>query len=92
MDYQWDEEKNQANYEKHAVWFEEAQTVWGDPYALEFFDPEHSIKEDRFLKIGTSTRQRTLFIVFCERDGDKIRIISARKCTKKEREFYEKRI
>ncbi len=49
------------------MWLEEAQTVWADPTSVEFFDPDHSEDEDRFIRIGHSTRQRLLPVVFCER-------------------------
>jgi len=93
MRFEWDESKNQTNYRKHAVWFEEAQTVWADSRSLEFFDPEHSEEEDRFIRIGYSTGERLLLIVFCEREsGGVIRLISARKATAKEAKTYEERI
>jgi hypothetical protein len=90
MKFSWDEEKNKQNYIKHGIWFEEAQTVWADPLSVEFLDPEHSQEEDRFLRIDQSTKERLLIIVFCERmEGKVIRIISARKTTKKEKKEYE---
>jgi uncharacterized DUF497 family protein len=91
MKFEWDGIKNHTNYIKHSIWFEEAQTVWADADSIEFYDDEHSDdKEDRFLRIGTSTNSRLLLVVFCERDnGDTIRIISARKATEKERKNYE---
>jgi uncharacterized DUF497 family protein len=93
MRFEWDESKNLANYRKHGVWFEEAQTVWADARSREFFDPEHSETEDRFLRIGCSTAGRLLLIVFCERAaGGLIRIISARKATSKEGKTYEEGI
>jgi len=55
VDFEWDEQKNQDNFNKHGVWFEEAQTVWADELSREFFDPEHSENEDRFIRIGHST-------------------------------------
>ena len=71
MRFEWDEIKNRRNYRKHDVWFEEAQTVWADELSTEFFDPEHSHAEDRFIRIGHSTRARLLLVVFCERfEGD----------------------
>src|SRR5262249_7181606 len=74
-------------------WFEEAQTVWADPRSMEFFDPEHSEEEDRFLRIGYSTGGRLLLIVFCERaSGGVIRLISARRATAKETKTYEEGI
>ena len=93
MRFHWDESKNRTNYRKHGVWFEEAQTVWADPRSMEFFDPEHSEQEDRFLRIGYSTGGRLLLIVFCEREsGGVIRLISARKATTKEAKVYEEGI
>ena len=93
MRFEWDESKNQSNYRKHGVWFEEAQTIWADERSAEFFDPEHSQAEDRFIRIGHSSRARLLLVVFCELlEGELIRIISARKATKKEERQYEKGI
>ena len=93
MRFEWDESKNQSNYRKHRVWFEEAQTIWADERSAEFFDPEHSQAEDRFIRIGHSSRVRLLLVVFCERlEGQFIRIISARKATRKEERQYEKGI
>ncbi len=87
------EKKNLSNFKKHGVWFEEAQTVWADSESVEFFDPEHSSNEDRFIRIGHSTRGRILLVVFCERsEGSTIRIISARKTTTREMRAYEKGI
>jgi uncharacterized DUF497 family protein len=91
--FEWDNDKNKSNHGKHNVWFEEAQTVWADEYAIEFYDPDHSETEDRFLRVGHSSKNRVLLVVFCERDeDDTIRIISARKATKKEKGDYEKGI
>lgn len=93
MRFEWDENKNHLNFKKHGVWFEEAQTVWADPNSVEFFDPEHSSEEDRFIRIGHATSEQLLLVIFCERDSSsKIRIISARKATSKEREQYEEGI
>jgi len=93
MKFEWDEKKNQANHRKHGIWFEEAQTVWTDSSSVEFFDPEHSFGEDRFIRIGYTRRSNLLVVVFCERDHDNvIRLISARKATKNERTQYEERI
>jgi len=93
MKFEWDEEKNIINHSKHKVWFEEAQTVWADEMADEFYDSEHSEGEERFIRVGHSTNARVLLVVFCERDSSEtIRIISARKATKKERNDYEKGI
>jgi uncharacterized protein len=93
VDFEWDEQKNGSNFRKHGVWFEEAQTLWADELAREFFDPEHSEKEDRFIRVGHSTDRRLLMVVFCERkDGDVIRIVSARRATPKEMKEYEEGI
>ena len=88
--FEWDETKNKSNFQKHRVWFEEAQTVWADFKAEEFFDPDHSETEDRFIRFGFSTKLRVLLVVFCERSKNSIRIISARPATSKERVQYEK--
>lgn len=90
--FEWDESKNKSNYQKHGVWFEEAKTAWADQRSLEFFDPEHSENEDRFIRVGHSTKNRLLLVVFCERDGATIRVISARKALPKEIKEYEKGI
>ena len=92
MKFEWDEEKNLLNFEKHGVWFEEAQTVWIDSLALEFYDSDHSENEDRFIRVGVSQKLNFLLIVFCEFENEKIRIISARRTTKKEREQFEEGI
>jgi len=93
IQFEWDEKKNRANRKKHGVWFEEAQHVFDDVAALRFFDDEHSDEEDRFLMLGMSGSNRTLVVVFCERESPHvIRIISARKATKKEIKAYEEGI
>ena len=85
----WDDRKNIANRSKHGVSFEEAQTVFYDEFAIQFFDDEHSTDEDRFLLLGLSTGARLLLVCHCECDsGDLIRIISARKATKRESVYY----
>ncbi len=90
MEFEWDERKNAANFKKHEVWFEEAQTTWADEHAIEFFDPEHSEAEDRFIRIGHSSDARLLLVVYCERgSGDRVRIVSARRVTAPERWEYE---
>ena len=91
--FEWDEKKNRGNRTKHGVWFEEAQSVFRDPHARLFHDPEHSEEEDRFILIGVSATARPLVVVHCYRESDLvIRIISARKATKKEVRFYEEGI
>ena len=92
-DFEWDDDKNVRNFEKHGVWFEEAKTVWADSHASEVFDPQHSDNEDRYLRIGLSSLKKTLLVVFCERnEGKTIRIVSARRATAKERKQYEEGI
>jgi uncharacterized DUF497 family protein len=77
-----------ANLTKHGVTFEEAATIFGDGLSVTIPDPVHSAIEDRFVILGNSHRQRLLVAVFVER-GDTIRIISARRATKRERKSYE---
>jgi uncharacterized DUF497 family protein len=90
MRFEWDPAKNARNFRKHGVWFEEAQTSWADPRAVEFFDPDHGADEDRYLRIGRSTRDRLLLVVFCERrEGAVVRIISARRATAREEAQHE---
>jgi uncharacterized protein len=88
-----DERKNKANRTKHGVWFEEAQSVFSDPQARVFHDPEHSEEEERFILLGLSSAARVLVVVHCYRESDSVvRIISARKAIKKEVRFYEEGI
>ena len=87
--FEWDSAKAAANVRKHAVSFEEAQSVFYDEFAIQFFDEEHSAGEERFLLLGMSTTARLLLVCHCEREaGDIIRIISARKATPRESAFY----
>jgi uncharacterized DUF497 family protein len=91
LHFAWEESKNEANKKKHEVGFEEAQTVFFDESAMEFFDTEHSNDEDRFLLLGQSFSLRTLMVCHCYREKeDIIRIISARKATAKERRKYQR--
>ncbi|MFZ2410623.1 MAG: BrnT family toxin [Candidatus Methanoperedens sp.] len=89
--FEWDEAKSLENHLKHGVTFAEAQTVFFDENAVEFYDDKHSRWEDRFLLLVLSTKLRVLLICHCLRDeGSVIRIISARKATNKERGLYPK--
>ena len=88
MEFEWDSDKAAANLEKHEVEFSEAATVFGDPLAVTFFDPDHSDDEERFLTFGESAQGRLLVVSHADRD-DRIRIISARKATRRERRIYE---
>ena len=88
--FEWDPAKAASNLKKHGVSFEEAQTVFYDEFAVQFYDDPHSAEEDRFLMLGMSSGAHLLLVCHCERDGgDIIRIISARKATKKESSYYE---
>ena len=88
--FEWDQTKEAVNRKKHGVSFQEAQSVFYDDFAVQFFDEEHSTQEQRFLMLGMSTGARLLLVCHCERAGGNIiRIISARKATKKESEFYK---
>lgn len=87
--FRWDARKDKQNVKKHKVSFEEASTAFYDEKAIDFFDPDHSKKEDRFLMLGVSWRLRVLVVCYCLRKkGSEIRIISARKATKKEQKVY----
>ena len=91
--FEWDDHKNAANKRKHGVTFEEAQTVFFDEKAIEFDDPDHSIQEERFILLGLSQSLKVLVVCHCFRsDERKIRIISARKATKKEQGVYFRRL
>ena len=90
MIFDWDDRKEKANIQKHGVDFWEAQTVFFDPLKREFADSRHA--EERFILIGCSARSRLLLVVYAEKDGDLIRIISARKPTAKEKRSYEEGI
>ncbi len=88
--FAWDEGKDRLNKKRHGVSFEEARTVFYDENAIEFPDPDHSQDEDRFLMLGVSRRLRVLMVCHCFREDDSIiRMISARKATKKEMGYYE---
>ena len=87
--FSWDARKARQNVKSHKLSFEEASTVFYDDKAVEFFDPDHSIKEDRFLMLGVSWRLRVVVVCYCLRKkGSEIRIISARKAAKKEEKVY----
>ena len=86
--FEWDPSKAKKNIKIHGVSFDEASTAFKDTLSLTIYDPLHSDEEDRFIVIGNSCKNRLLIIVHTER-GIKIRIISARKATKKERKQYE---
>lgn len=90
LNFKWDDRKNAKNKAKHGVSFEEAQTVFFDENAMEFFDPDHSRDEDRFIMLGISIRLRVLVVCHCHRRGKTVRIISARKADpREERDYWE---
>lgn len=90
MNFEWDENKNQINQRKHGISFEESMAVFEDVYAILFDDPDHSEQEERFLVIGMSSRKGVCIVSHCYRGiDDNIRIISARKATKAEKEVYD---
>lgn len=88
MKFEWDDSKAAKNLSKHNVSFNEAKTVFEDPLYVDFYDPDHSDNEDRYLIIGVSDKGRLIISSYTER-GDCIRIISARTVTRSEKEAYE---
>jgi uncharacterized DUF497 family protein len=88
LSFEWDPIKAKRNIRVHGISFDEASTAFKDTLSLTIYDPLHSANEERLILIGNSHRNRLLVIVHTER-GDNIRLISARKATKHERETYE---
>jgi uncharacterized DUF497 family protein len=89
LNFEWDENKNRTNQNKHKISFEEAKTVFYDENALVIDDPDHSESEDRFIILGHSNRTNLLVVCHCYRASDTvIRIISARKATATETKQY----
>ena len=87
--FEGDPIKAVVNFKKHGISFEEAQTVFHEEFAVQFFDEDHSIAEERFLLLGLSSRPRLILVCHSEREnGNLIRIISARRATKRESAFY----
>ena len=88
--FSWDPAKAKSNLKKHGDSFEEARSVFYDEFALQFYD-EDSSEEDRFLLLGMSNQSRILVVVHCERgiEKEELRIISARKATNSERQYYQ---
>jgi uncharacterized DUF497 family protein len=89
--FEWDSRKDADNRRKHGVSFEEASTVFADEHALLVVDPDHSDEEDRFVLLGLSSALRALIVCHCCREKDVIRIISARRASRTEREEYAHR-
>lgn len=91
MLFEWDEAKNQANIRKHGVDFREAAYVFSDPLALNIPDDDHSQDEERWVLLGKNRKERIPLVVHTYRQGDSIRLISARKATPTEQATYLKR-
>ncbi|MFA4917480.1 MAG: BrnT family toxin [Syntrophales bacterium] len=89
--FEWDPAKAEENLRNHGISFEEAQTVFYDDFAKEFYDDKHSEREDRFLLLGLSFNLRLVMVCRCYREKESvIRIISARKATANEARFYRR--
>ena len=88
MQFEWDPKKAVKNKRKHGIAFDEASTVFSDPLAITFADPDHSFDEDRHLTFGLSIQER-LLVVSHTSHGNRTRIISARPLTRQERNIYE---
>jgi uncharacterized DUF497 family protein len=88
LEFEWDQEKADANLKKHGVSFDEASTVFGDPLSVTIPDPDHSEHEERMLLLGRSTTGTLLVVTHTER-GELIRLISARRASRLERRDYE---
>ncbi|MEG4274498.1 MULTISPECIES: BrnT family toxin [unclassified Microcoleus] len=88
MKFEWDENKAAVNLSKHNISFEEARTVFDDPLYVDFYDPDHSDEEERYIIVRESQPGNLLIVSYTER-ADFIRLISARKVTRVEREVYE---
>ena len=89
MIFEWDPAKAERNRRKHGVAFDEASTVFRDPFAITFDDPDHSHDEWRFITIGMSARQRVLFVAHVDRRVDRVRLISARRAVPNEAHAYQ---
>lgn len=89
LKFEWDKRKENANLNKHGISFEEARATFYDENAIQFFDPDHSDEEDRFILLGISHKLNTLVVCHCFREQEtSVRIISARKADKDEENFY----
>ncbi len=88
MEFAWNEEKAKTNLSKHGVGFAEAKTVFDDPLCIDFYDPDHSDDEHRYIIVGESQYDRLLIVAYTERE-DTTRLIGAREATTAERKAYE---
>jgi uncharacterized DUF497 family protein len=93
MRFEWDAIKEKANRRKHGISFDEAQTVFFDEHAIQFFDPDHSDDEDRFIMLGMSFKLRVIVACHCFRESETVvRLFSARRADKsEEREYWRRR-
>lgn len=93
LSFEWDKRKEATNVKKHGVSFEEARTVFYDEGAIQFYDPDHSDQEDRFVLLGLSLKPQILVVCHCFRESETVvRIISARKADNdEERDYWERR-
>lgn len=88
MNFEWDRNKAAANLAKHGVSFDEAKTVFNGPLYVDFYDPDRSDEEHRYIMMGMSLQSRLLLVAYTER-GDVVRLISAREATRAEPKAYE---
>ena len=88
LNFEWDEKKAKSNRKKHGIGFDEAATVFLDPFSITIPDHDHSVKEQRYIDIGCSEKGHVLVVVYTDR-GANIHIISCRKATYSERQYYE---
>ncbi|ANB02584.1 BrnT family toxin [Ectothiorhodospira sp. BSL-9] len=89
LTFDWDPHKDAVNRKKHGVSFQEARTAFTDEFARLIADPDHTDVEDRFILLGVSIQSRLLVVCHCVREGETIRIISARKANRREQKVYE---
>ena len=89
MQFEWDPAKDRRNQEKHGVSFAEAATVFDDPLQWTISDPDHSVREHRYLTTGNSKQGKMIIVAHTEESDDRIRIINARTVTQAERRVYE---
>ncbi|MHC4488832.1 MAG: BrnT family toxin [Planctomycetota bacterium] len=93
--FEWDRKKDIANFRNHGIAFDEAKTVFYEENAIEFYDQDHSLGEDRYLMIGLSSKLRILLVSYSASEGkdeDVIRIITSRKPTRNEQKIYFERL
>lgn len=92
LEFEWDKRKETTNVKKHGITFEEARTVFFDESAIQFYDPDHSEQEDRFILLGLGLKPQILVVCHCFRESETVvRIISARKADKDEERAYWER-